>query len=365
MRFAPALFAILSMTATAYADDNVECYTSSGTWNVPRGSLAVNRSQAASPISAVVTGVGEYWTHSVISHGPDPAAGGWASFATARLPRTYPSGASSCGAPVEPNDLANGWPGQRTDSTGGLWAYYFSSGGFMNGQTALSFINAGSGSQWNYGTANSSYGTDYSVATCLTDWEKSALSGSSGCGSNSPGPGCGGPIPYGYSVYAYSQYQDTPSGHGTMCSGLIGWAYYHGTKPGGGYCDPNAISQYTYANSQVVGAANALYNQIEGGSQGFWGTLGACFACFDCNLLDEAADEAVDCFTVNQGTSCGMSNHDWAGNSVYGHTASTISPDRVAGNGVHYTGSNNSPWEPYPYNTVQFNQPGNNYACWY
>jgi len=369
MRLVPALLTIGSTlalaTAAAQAGDNVECYSSAGTWNVPRAAIAFNRSQGSSPVASVVTGVGEWWTHTVSSHGPDQTSGGWASMATAREPRTYPDGASSCGAPVEPNDLANGWPGERTDSQGGLWSFYFSNGGFMNGQTQMSYIVPGTGSQYNNGVANTTYGNDAQVAQCLTDWEKARLSGSSGCGSGSPGPGCGGPIPYGYSVYAYSQYQNNPSGHGTMCSGLIGWAYYNGTNASGSYCDPNSISQYTYSNAQVVNASNALYNNINSNGQSFFQSVGTFFACFDGNLMDEAGDQAVDCFTVNQGTSCTMSNHDWAGNNVYGHTASSISPDRIAGQGVHYASNNNSPWEPYAYNTVQFNQPGNNYACWY
>jgi hypothetical protein len=99
---------------------------------------------------------------------------------------------------------------------------------------------------------------------------------------------------------------------------------------------------------------------------GFFGTIGAFFSCFDGNLLDEAGDQAVKCFTNNQGTSCNQSGHDWASNSVYGHTASSISPDRLGGyNAAGLDANNNSPWKPYADPSLQFNQPGNTYGCWY
>jgi hypothetical protein len=365
-------FSLLAIPALAVADDNVECYTSTGQWNAPAGTLVLNKSSSGGPVSAVIGGIGEYYTHSAVSHGSY-----WGSMNTMRMPRSYPSGNSSCGAPVEPSDLANGWPGARTDPAGGLWSFYFSSGGFMNGQSALYYGVASTGTYSNGSNANNcssnaGYGSDSDVANCMIAWEQNKLWGSSGCGSNSPGPGCGagntGGTPnwnFGYSVYSYSQYANSPWGYGTMCAGLTSNAFYWSTGPNG-YCAPPGIVPFTYANSVVNNAAWSLYNQISSGSQGFWGTLGACFACFDCNLLDEAGDQVVDCFTNNQGTYCGQSNHDWAGNSTYGHTATSISPDRIWGISGHYCSTNNnSPWRPAPGYAVQFNQPGNYYGCWY
>ena len=392
--------AALALTAAsiASASDNAECYTSPGVWNVPRGALVVNRGGGdGDPIKTVIDTMGEHFTHSVVSHGQDSAGTVWGSMDTMKVPATYPSGNSSCGHPVEPSQLANGGPGARTDNGGGLWSYYFSStssnspgwttpnagnsvknttntggsgltynttGGWswgLNGQQDIRFIAAGTGYAYNNG-ASSSYGTDNQVAACLTDWEKNSMAG---CSNDCLTPG------YGYSVYAYMSLSlggsNTGGGYGTMCSGLISKSFYWGTQANGSYCTPNAINQYTYSNAVVVAAANNLYNAVQNQSQGFFGTIGACIACFDCNLLDEAGDQVVNCFTNPQGTSCTQADHNWAGNNVGGKTATTISPARLAGDYGHAstTPANNSPWAPYGYQTVYFNQPGNIYGCWY
>ncbi len=345
---AAAVAVVVASFASLAQADNTECVTSSGVWNAPKGALIVNKGTSVSTdtIGAVLGAIGEYHTHSATSHGVDANGTAWGSMDTMKLPRQYPSGNSSCGHPVEPGDLANGGPGARTDNGGGLWGYYFSNSGFMNGQTTMRWLASAAGS------------AALTKEQCLTDWEKNNMAGCSG--------NCG--VPYGYSVYAYSAYQNSPSGYGTMCSGLISRSYFYSTASSGTYCTPDSPTTYTYSNSLVNNGANALSSAIQNNSQGFWGTLGACVACFDCNLLDEAADQVVDCFTNNQGTSCSQSNHDWAGNNTYNHTATSISPDRLAGTGVHYpvaNTNNNSPWAPEPYNTVYFSSPGNVYGCWY
>jgi hypothetical protein len=383
MRRLLALIALLGMSQVARADDNVECYTSTGTWNAPAGALVLNRSSGSGPVSSLISSLGEYYTHSATSHGYDAWGTQWGSMNTMRMPRSYPSGSSTCGAPVEPNDLANGWPGARSEDAGGLWAYYYSNGGFMNGQTTMIYSMAlpntysfNSSSTNPNGTAGLRYGSDATVASCLIAWEKNKLAGTQGCGSNSPGAGCGGANTgpasdspnwnYGFGVYSFSQFQNSPSGYGTMCAGLISSAFWASKNGSGGWCAPGSILPYTYPNSKVVNAAGTLYNNVTSGSQGFWGTLGACISCLDCNLLDEAGDQVVDCFANNQGTHCGQSNHDWAWNGVYGHTATSISPDRLWGiSGHDWSTNNNSPWRPASYGILYFNQGGNQYGCWY
>jgi hypothetical protein len=337
----------------------------------------------------VIAAEGEYFTHSVVSHGPDVAGTTWGSMDTMKLPRSYPAGDTGCNHPVEGHDLANGSPGARTDNSGGLWGYYFSTNGYApgwqnDGNNATNKLGSNAsvagwnGTQgWAWGqdssgqhaiyyllpgaTNNSGAGNDLTAAQCLTDYEKNKMAG---CGAN-----CWSGL--GYSVYAYSSLTTENGsgsyGYGTMCSGLISGAYYWATSSAGSYCTPNSISSFTYPNSSVVAGANALYNAVQNNSQGFWGTLGACIACFDCNLLDEAGDQIVNAFAYSQGTDATMEGHAWAGNSVSGHTATTVSPDRLAGASGQYstTPANNSPWQPAAYNTLLFNQPGNVYGCWY
>jgi hypothetical protein len=345
--------------------EDIDCGYATGTWNAPRGALVLNRSSSAGPVKAVIDGIGEYWTHSAVSHGADASATTWASMSTMTLPRSYPDGDSSCNHPVEPHDLADGWPGGRTNTSGGQWTYYYSDGNYGHGQESVQYILPGTGYRYNYGSSGyaSSYGTDADVVGCFTDWEKNSMAGCSGkC-----------QIPFGYSVYAYSWNQlgssgTTQAGYGTMCSGLQARSYYWATKPGStSYCTPNAVSNYTYANAKVWTASTALYNNVNSGSMSFWESLGSFFACwFDTNLLDEAGDQVVNCFAYNQGTSCTKADHDWYNNHVNYQTATSVSPDRLVGRGTHLNdANNNSPWKGYGANTVYFNQGGRVHGCWF
>lgn len=389
--------ALVGTVARGAAADNTNCVYSYGTFNAPEGALMVNQGanpNGTDPVTAVLQAVGEQSTHSVMSHGTygqDGTNGSWASMDTMTTPQQYPNGSSSCGAPVDAYGLADGGPGARTDNSGGLWAYYFGSGGWMSGQNYIKYISPGGGHN-NAGPRGTS---DAQTAVCLSEWEKNTMAGCSGYCMNG----------HGYAVNAYqtlsstadSTYLDTSgpwvyngstssppayshgSLQGTMCSGVIATSYYNGTDSGG-RCTGNAISMYTYTNPQVQYAASSLYNTIQNNTQGFWGTLGACIACFDCNLLDEAGDQVVNAFAYMQvywvnysqypgwwylQPWAGMQGHSWAGNGVNGRTATTISPDRLAGWGAHATSTNNSPWKPYPSQNVTFSSGGSYYGCWH
>lgn len=388
---------VLTLPQVSAAGDNTNCVYAPGVFNAPQGALIVNQASnpnGTDPVTAVLTAIGEQSTHSAMSHGTygqDGTNGSWVSMDTMVTPQQYPNGASSCSTPVDAYGLADGEPGARTDNTGGAWGFYFGSGGWMAGQNYIKYITPGSGRN----NGGSRGYNDAQAATCLSQWEKNDMAGCGGYCMNG----------HGYGVNAYqtlsSQYDSnfldvsgpwvydgnssyppnytSGSLEGTMCSGLISTAYYHGADSGGA-CAGNAITQYTYSNSQVFNASWSLYNTIQNNTQGFWGTLGACIACFDCNLLDEAGDQVVNAFNYMQvywvqysqypgwwylQPYAGMGGHSWASNGVSGQTATTISPDRLAGWGAHATSTNNSPWKPYPSTNMTFSSGGSYYGCWH
>jgi hypothetical protein len=364
-----AAVAVFGTSMPAWADDASECAYESPTWNAPAGALVLNQSSDLSgPVGQVITSIGETYTHSAISHGPS-----WGSMNTMRTPGTWPGDGSEndCGHPVDRDRLANGWPGARTDPGPGLWLFYYGAGS----QNKLNYQVASTGScnytntasPWTCNTSTNSWGSnDNAIANATANYEQSYLSGSSGCGAGSPGPGCGvgwGPGHYGYSVYAYSSFNSIQSGdYGTMCAATIADAYWRAPTP-------NSIYSYTYSNGQVAAASANLYNTINSGIGSIgdlFGDVATCIACWDCNIKDEAADEVVQCFAIDQGGWCGDSDHGWSP-GVYGHTATSVSPDRLGGWGAHYptaNTNNTSPWAPVGGTAVTFSGAPT-YGCWY
>ncbi len=110
-----ALAAIALSAAPLPAHAN-KCGYAPSYWNVPRGALVVARTDSG-PITKVMDAIGEHFTHSMFSHGPNEA-----SHATRNA--SYREN-GDCGTPIDGSSLKFGWPGAERVSVSGLWQYLF------------------------------------------------------------------------------------------------------------------------------------------------------------------------------------------------------------------------------------------------
>src|SRR5262249_12740171 len=96
---APLLLAVTNAAATPVA-----CGSVSNGWDAPLGAAVFTT--GSGPIDAVIGAIGEFRSHSMLSHGP----GGWVSHATMKTPdqNGWPQ---VCGQPINPGQLASGSPG--------------------------------------------------------------------------------------------------------------------------------------------------------------------------------------------------------------------------------------------------------------
>jgi hypothetical protein len=88
-------------------DENQDCSCGSigAVWNAPRGSVVV-QGPSDSPISTVLTAIGEHYSHSIFSHGPTTAS---QSTRTANTPHI--ASPPVCSAPLDSVELKFGYPG--------------------------------------------------------------------------------------------------------------------------------------------------------------------------------------------------------------------------------------------------------------
>src|SRR5262245_16629796 len=116
-RAAGAALMIFSGAALAGASDTSDsaCGSSPSGWHAPNGSLVLSRG-GEGPVTAVLDAVGEYRTHSMMSHGP----GGEVTHETMYSPGTngWPT---YCSTPLKVGELRDGYPGASRVNQGAIY----------------------------------------------------------------------------------------------------------------------------------------------------------------------------------------------------------------------------------------------------
>jgi hypothetical protein len=382
---------ILMLAASEAGAGQSTCGSTAAGWNVPAGDPVFV--SGPGPIYSVLSAVGEYRSHSMLSNGPD----GWVTHATSVTPPTngdtspyYTPFCSSCGSecwnPINPSFLTHSMPGLESVSQGAIYEFLYGNNGVEN------FIGYQRGSDYASGNAKASAVNNISFGGAGMAW--SGWWSGTGLGSNGESGDSsqyvwgrtynGNQVHYGW--YQYMNTQGTAQGvpgvnTGVVCSSSLAlWQH-----DAGGLGD---VLPRTYTN--LSAAANALWNGVQSecssGLSG-WTSFGFSALCvgvtgYTQGVCAQAADQMVNCFTANN---CGNTSSPGAyfqgyntknnGNAQWEHVVNTgaaavgISPDDIGcwngnGTGAPCSGTGSSIWGWDGSQTVQWNSGGNNYSCW-
>lgn len=364
MKTIMAIIAVLVVADSARAE--TVCGSSNSTWNVPAGSLVLSQSDGT--IKYIMDNIGEKWTHSELSDGAS-----YVHHAT----RTEPF--INSGTSLDPVDLASGPPGPSRMNIGAqriFWGtpidtgWIAGGGAGTNARNWIANVPSCSDSQliWNRPptSAGAACGSDYSYTfpfqpTCQTFCKKSFSDGFSAyrVWTNYPYAGVvAGSWAYGFdSWYEFEQYKRAgnievgqfysgdSTAEGVVCSTFIAQILKKSLSA-------ITISEHFYPNSVINPTTTALhtavYNQCYNASGGLIG-------------CSSVANQVVNCFcSFDQ---CNNNSTWWQGSSCKGSTASSISPDRLAGRAIHAGEVTNSPYHGGAVQAVTFNA-GTVYGCW-
>ena len=373
------------------------CGSTSAGWNVPAGDPVFV--SGPGPIYSVLSTMGEYRSHSMLSNGPD----GWVTHATSVTPPTSGDTSvyetpfcSSCGSecwnPIQPSFLTNSMPGLETVSQGAIYSFLYNGGteNFIGYQRTNDYATTNA-------QANAINNTSFGGAgMAWSGWYSGTGIGNNGETGDSSQyvwgrTYNGSQVHYGW--FQYMNTQGTAQGvpgvnTGVVCSSSLAlWQH-----DAGGLGD---VLPRTYSN--VSAGANALWNGVQSECSattgwfsnvgGFFTNLGWSTLCIGVTgymqgVCGQAADQMVNCFTANN---CGNTsspgayfgnygsanngNAQWQAITNSGAQAVGISPDDIGcwngnGTGAPCSGSGSSVWGWDGSQTVQWNSGGSNYSCW-
>jgi hypothetical protein len=306
-------------------------------WNAPYGSVVLSRSNGG-PIRPVIVAIGEYYTHSMLSLGTNGIV-----HAEMKTPDQSPW-PTVCTRPLDANQLQYGYPGVEEINLGGAYAD-------LQGQEVTPVY------QWG----------DPGRTAALASWTVSAAQTTAQSQSNGAiwiARKLRNAAPISYSLYQYRDVEQTngipstSSNNGMVCSTFLSWVHVQG---GAGY-----VPAFTYDHALVANAANALFNAVQNACNsgvGFWAALLRSVSCPFYNVCENAGDQVTNCMAAN---ACATNdNHIWQGvRDSPSATATSISPDRLAGLSPHGVGT--TVWSyDQGYHPIAWNAPGPQYGCWY
>jgi hypothetical protein len=334
---------------------DVACGSSSVAWNAPNGALVMSTSQG--PVNGTLQGVGEYRTHSMISHG-----NGWVTHATMYSPGQtgWPD---YCSTPLVASDLRNGFPGASQVQQGGIYTFFYGGGG------SADYI----GYQRGCNSAACPNDDGAAVADWLWNampyqWAASHQDASQGLYRLLVGPDA---ALTNYSLYQYRAIESVNTGgvawnDGVVCSTLISYAHYMAQK--------GTVATYTYGHDQVLSALSGLIGAVSqecNDGLGFWKNVAVNITCLE-GICDDAARQVANCMSVGR-----CDTDDDGPNNTFASvrddptsTATSISPDTLGGWSGHawdgyLDGSGVSVWAADNDQTLQWNSSGNVYGCWF
>jgi len=331
--------AVSALALAGNAQASGECGSTAAGWNAPNGAVVFDRGPG--PIRDVLDAVGEYRTHSMLSHGP----GAGVTHATMKNP-DQTSWPTVCTTPVNSGQLRYGYPGLEQVNQGGIYMYMFGDGsgpdwtGWQQGDPAHAALIGDS--LW----YNHPFVSDISRAD--------------------PNQYVDRPVRNGYRVnYSLFQYRDletaaqipgNAANNGIVCSTFMAYAH--------AYAGRGDVTPHTYSHAQIANGSNSLYTGIYNEcreSLGWFQNAALTVACPFFNVCGNAGNQVANCMSANN---CESSDgrHWKAVRDDPNTTATSISPDRIGGWGVHPI--NNTVWGPDYTHQLQWNSGGNVYGCW-
>jgi hypothetical protein len=339
-RLLAALLAVSTLVLAGPALAEKQCGWTSAGWNAPNGAAVFDRGPG--PIRDVLDAVGEYRTHSMLSHGP----GAGVSHATMRTPdkTTWPT---VCTTPLNASQLRYGYPGLEQINQGGIYTYIHHNGsggpewvGWQVGDPARAALIGDS--LW----YNHPYVSDVSRHDSRQYIDRPLRNGAR----------------VNYSLFQYRhletvhQIPGNAANNGMVCSTFMAYAH--------AYAGRGLVTAHTYPHPLVANATTAIHasitHQCRASLGWFEGAL-LTIACPFFNVCGNAGNQVANCMAANQ---CESSDerHWKAVRDDPGATATSISPDRLGGWGVHPL--DNTVWGPDYTHQLQWNSGGNVYGCW-
>jgi hypothetical protein len=331
---------------SAASSNSVACGSTAAGWNAPNGTIVFSR--GGGPVRNTIDAIGEYRTHTMVSHGP----GGWTTHASMFTPGTngWPT---YCSTPLNADELKNGYPGASQQNQGAIYVYLYSGGD--NQYLAYQLGN-------NDGTNKGATVANYIWNSLPYQWVTSAKDGGQGLyrvkytnGSLTN-----------YSLYQYKNLDGVSTdksavawNSGIVCSTLIAYAQNQSVW---------AVNPFTYDHNKLVAGGNGIYNGVKSdcdNNMGWMKGVGAAITCFE-GICDDAGRQVRNCMATGVCNSDDSGYWDGVANNS-ATTATSVSPDRIGGWGGHPTSvvNGNSVWAYSGGNTVQWNSGGNSYGCWY
>jgi hypothetical protein len=302
-------------------------------WNAPRGALVLNHSTTG-PVPAVMSAIGEFRTHSMLSHGP----GGSVTHATMTTPdqNGWPL---VCGLPLVAGQLEQGYPGLETVNQGAIYGALYGPNG---GTTYLEYLVGPTANQEAIAAAVEALPIDVDAGGIIHPLRNAARA------------------PYSLSQYRDLQDVNQPGGssnnNGVVCSTFLAWAH---AQAGQGVVPP-----FTYPHSKVNAVAYSLHASVYSdcaSGLGFWGSVGISLVCPFFDVCDNAANQVTNCMGTGMCSASDSTLWTAVANDP-GAVARSISPDRLGGWSGHPISS--SIWAASPGYQVQWNAPGAVFGCW-
>ncbi|PTL84543.1 hypothetical protein [Vitiosangium sp. GDMCC 1.1324] len=332
--------AVSALALAGSAQASGECGSTSAGWNAPNGAVVFDRGPG--PIRDVLDAVGEYRTHSMLSHGP----GAGVSHATMRTPdqADWPG---VCTKPIVGSQIQYGQPGLEQVNQGGIYMYIYGDPaagaewtGWQQGDPAQAALIGDS--IW----YNHPYVSDVSKYDSSQYVDRPVRNGTR----------------INYSLFQYRDLQTTNQipgdgvNSGIVCSTFMAYAH--------NYAGRGVVTPYTYSHAQIANASNSLYTGVYNEckqSLGWFTNALLTVACPFYNVCGNAGNQVANCMSTNM---CDTNDSRYwkSVRDDPNSTARSISPDRVGGWGVHPT--NNTIWGPDYSHQLQWNSGGNVYGCW-
>jgi hypothetical protein len=388
-----AALSLLASPARAFEPEDPACFSTAPDWNAAKGMLVSG--SASGPVSAVLNTLGESRTHLMISNG------NWATESTTQTPSTKMARVKACflgickdiGSvpnsllPVEPQELAYGYPGLSQINMGGAYAYWSHSNQTFR-QIASTILvpptvcrdncKARGAADWLW--FNAPYTTVSAGNHGDTYFYSLGAPQASGVFTH---------LPYSFNQYMFglnriagSDFQDYRSGTtGIMCSEVPAWAYAHFLTTSQPNIDSDwSIGGHAYTIDQTIAAGDALwqsvYDDCEGQGSGFFAGLGLSiskavtggFSLKDYTCRN-AAYQVLNCFVAGPGAS----GCDDTGTGVWDQYkanpqigAASVSPDEALG---LFTATpdrpKQGPWAHLREGQLLWNGGGSTYGCFY
>lgn len=353
-RFVAVLFAAVgvlraSVSHAGASDTNsAACGSTKASWNAPNGALVISRSSGV--IGSVLTAVGEYYTHSMISHGP----GNVVTHSTMYMPGTtgWPT---YCSTPLKPDELRNGYPGASQINQGAIYDFLY-----LDGEEVDSVIYQQSATAGEYDARGAEVTAflwaeiPYTVVGSRQDSSQTFYRLRHHQTQNF----------FNYVLYQYRNEEDLYLGapawnSGSVCSTFLAYAHH---MAGNGDVLPK-----TYTHPQIVAAGNALYDSVDercNSDTGWLLDVASTVSCLE-GICDDAARQTRNCMASGV---CDSDDAKYWSRIVNDPTSVAVStsPDRLGGwSGNPTSGDGVSIWASDVGADVQWNSGGDLYGCWF